>query len=72
MPQKQYLIKWGKCGMMSYVYAESPLEAISRLKAEITAINLNRMQLGVLTRAPSFFAPNAMPIMEQLTLKGVL
>ena len=47
MPQKQYLIKWGECGIMSYVHAESPSEAISRLIAEITAIDLNSVEICI-------------------------
>ncbi len=47
MLQKRYCIKWGSCGMMSYVYAESALEAICKLVTEITAINRNPVEICI-------------------------
>lgn len=47
MSQKRYCIKWGEHGMMSYVYAETPLEAISKLISDLVAITNNPEAINI-------------------------
>lgn len=47
MSQKRYCIRWGEHGMMSYVYAETALEAINKLITDIVAINNNPATINI-------------------------
>ena len=47
MTQKWYCIKWGEHGMTSYMYAETALEAISKLITDIAAINNNPAAINI-------------------------
>lgn len=47
MSQKRYCIKWGECGMIGYVYAETAQAAISKLISDLTVVNGKPVKINI-------------------------